>query len=92
MPERTRIQILGKLLRIDSEGYYYYDSTKNFASLKDGMTQTEYKNGTDGADFVLYNTKAVFPAGNSPGGQFFPFDGEAKFLEIMEAGLRQIRE
>ena len=78
---------VGKLLRIDSEGYYYYDSTKNFASLKDGMTQTEYKNGTDGADFVLYNTKAVFPAGNSPGGQFFPFDGGSEVFRDNGSGI-----
>lgn len=65
---------VGNLLQIDSQGYYYYDSTRNFASLRDGMTQKEYESGTDGAQFVLYNTEAVDAAGNSPNGQFFPFN------------------
>lgn len=51
------------LLQVDEEGYYYYDSQRNFA---------EFDEGSDG--FTLYDTWGVAHGGNSPDGQFFPFN------------------
>lgn len=73
---------VGGLLRVNQQGYYYYDSNGAFASLYDGMSAEEFKNGADGANFKLYTssrgyantTGGVSAAGNSPNGQFFPFD------------------
>lgn len=69
------------LLRVDGNGYYYYDSNGAFASLRDGMNDSEYRNGADGVSFKLYTssgypntTGGVSAAGNSPNGQFFPFN------------------
>ncbi len=59
------------LLQIDNEGYYYYNSQKNFA---------EFNETTN--DFTLYDTWGVKKGGNSPDGQFFPFnDGSDVFNE-----------
>lgn len=55
---------VGGLLQVDDQGYYYYDSTQNFASLVDGGYQ----------NFVLYQGGGINAAGNSPNGQFFPFN------------------
>ncbi|MCD8109678.1 MAG: hypothetical protein LUE14_06215 [Clostridiales bacterium] len=49
------------LLQVDSSGYYYYDSSKNYA---------EYDEDTN--SFTLYDDWAVYSSANS--GQFFPFD------------------
>ncbi len=50
------------LLQIDDEGYYYYDSTKNFADLdEDTKSVTLYENGG------IYSNQSV-------PGQFFPFN------------------
>ncbi len=51
------------LLQVDDEGYYYYDSQKNFA--------TYY---SDTNSFTLYEYPGVVPGGTSPVGQFFPFN------------------
>lgn len=51
------------LLSLDDTGYYYYDSTKNFAELN-----------KESGEITLYNTWGVSAAGNSPDGQFFPFN------------------
>lgn len=53
------------LLRLDANGYYYYDSTKNFASYD-----------KDAGRFVLYDGAAVDGSGfaDSTKGMFFPFN------------------
>lgn len=51
------------LLQVDDEGYYYYDSTKNYA--------TYY---ADTNSFTLYEYPGVIPGGQSSVGQFFPFN------------------
>lgn len=51
------------LLRVDSEGYYYYDSTENYAAYY-----------ADSNSFTLYEYPGVIPGGSSPVGQFFPFN------------------
>lgn len=51
------------LLQVDEQGYYYYDSKKNYAVYDEG----------DNA-FVLYEYPGVLPGGSSPVGQFFPFN------------------
>lgn len=50
------------LLQIDEDGYYYYDSTKNFA---------EYDEESN--SFTIYNSWGIQNTGKSPQGQFFPF-------------------
>lgn len=49
------------LLQIDSNGYYYYNSSENYA---------EYDEDTN--SFTLYDDWAVYSSANN--GQFFPFD------------------
>lgn len=51
------------LLQVDDQGYYYYDSGKNYAVFAE-----------DSNSFALYNYPGVLPGGNSPVGQFFPFN------------------
>ena len=58
-----------KLLQVDSDGYYYYDSTKSFASLD-----------RDSKSFDVWNVPAV--SHNNVRGQFFPFnEGEDVYTE-----------
>lgn len=67
----TNKQVSGKesfedvkgLLQVDNDGYYYYDSTKNYAVYYEGSNS-----------FALYNLPGVLPGGSSPVGQFFPFN------------------
>lgn len=58
------------LLQVDDDGYFYYDSQKNFAELN-----------KDTREFTLYNTWAVYAGGNSPSGQFFPFNTGAQVFD-----------
>lgn len=51
------------LLQVDADGYYYYDSTKNYAV---------YYSDTN--SFTLYAYPGVKAGGSSPHGQFFPFN------------------
>lgn len=65
---------VGDLLQVDADGYYYYDSMKNFAQFDEGDEGS--KN-----DFTLYNTWGVRKSGNSPDGQFFPFNTGGQVFE-----------
>lgn len=49
------------LFQLDKDGYYYYDSSKNYAWL-------------NGDEFVLYDIPGVAAGGSSVDGQFFPFN------------------
>ncbi len=51
------------LLQVDKDGYYYYNSQKNYAV---------YYEETN--SFALYDLPGVKPGGSSPMGQFFPFN------------------
>lgn len=51
------------LLQVDEAGYYYYDSTKNYAVFYEKTNS-----------FTLYKYPGVKPGGSSPVGQFFPFN------------------
>ena len=51
------------LLQVDDQGYYYYDSKKNYAVFDENNNA-----------FVLYEYPGVLPGGGSPVGQFFPFN------------------
>ncbi len=66
-PYKQTFRNVGGLLQIDEEGYYYYDSQRNFAELNE---TTKF--------FTLYNTWGVKHGGTSPDGQFFPFNKYAE--------------
>lgn len=58
------------LLQIDEDGYYYYDSRKNFAEFNETSNS-----------FKLYDAPGV--VSNTYGGQFFPFNsGSEIFTEV----------
>lgn len=61
------------LLQVDEAGYYYYDSTKNYAVFY-----------ADANSFVLYDLPGVTPGGSSPVGQFFPFNAAGKKVMNVE--------
>ena len=62
------------LLRVDDQGYYYYNSQDNFAQFN--------SDGNGSGSFTLYNRWGVEAAGSSPDGQFFPFNtGDEVFDE-----------
>ena len=65
------------LFQTDSDGYYYYDSQKNFAWFDEDEDEGRFK---------LYNTWGVQPAGGSSNGQFFPFDGPGEVFEVDASG------
>lgn len=69
---------VSNLLQVDEQGYYYYNSQKNYA---------EYNE--DSNSFTLYDTWGVYCAGVSPDGQFFPFNsfGEVKDLNSVNAAM-----
>lgn len=60
---RTAYRNVRGLLQQDKQGYYYYNSQENFAEFHE-----------DTNSFTLYEEKGVEAAGNSPNGQFFPFN------------------
>lgn len=78
------------LLQVDEQGYYYYNSQENFAEF----------NPSDNS-FALYDAAGVDAGGNSPDGQFFPFNtGDEVFadtedsngnLQPAQVGNRNIR-
>lgn len=59
------------LLRVDDNGYYYYDSTQNYAVYY-----------ADTNSFTLYRYPGVLPGGRSPVGQFFPFNAANADAEL----------
>ncbi len=59
------------LLQVDEAGYYYYDSTKNYAVYY-----------ADTNSFTLYKYPGVIPGGSSPVGQFFPFNVTDKKVSL----------
>ena len=69
---------VGGLLQQDGEGYFYYNSQKNFA---------EY----DEADnvFKLYEDWGVAKGGQSPDGQFFPFNTGEQVFDEQDESLAQ---
>ena len=69
------------LLQVDSDGYYYYNSQTNYAVYYE-----------DTNSFALYNLPGVVPGGNSPVGQFFPFNEattEGDWVQV-DNGWRQV--
>lgn len=58
------------LLQVDGEGYYYYNSQKNFAQFNESTN-----------DFTLYDAWGVKHEGSSPDGQFFPFNTGDEVLD-----------
>ena len=62
------------LLQVDSDGYYYYDSSKNFAELDTKTNQ-----------ITLYESNAVKASGKSPNGQFFPYN---RFVDVADLQSR----
>ena len=52
-----------RLLQVDEDGYYYYNSHKNYAVYYE-----------DANSFTLYQRPGVRTGGSSPNGQFFPFN------------------
>lgn len=63
------------LMQVNHDGYYYYDSTQNFAS---------YDSATNG--MKLYNNPAV-KFGNT-NGQFFPFNSGSQVFDEVNNSLR----
>lgn len=63
------------LLQVNGDGYYYYDSQANFAELNTSTNQ-----------FTLYKEPAVYAAGKSPNGQFFPFNSGTEVFSKNAAG------
>lgn len=61
------------LLQVDDDGYYYYNSTKNYAVFY-----------ADTNSFTLYKYPGVIPGGSSPVGQFFPFNAATADGESVE--------
>ena len=66
------------LLQVDDDGYYYYNSQQNFAQFN-----------PDSDSFTLYDTWGVNPVGNSPAGQFFPFNTGAQVFDEQNGNLVQ---
>ncbi|OZG66018.1 SpaA isopeptide-forming pilin-related protein [Bifidobacterium eulemuris] len=68
---------VGNLLQVDSQGYYYYDSKKNFASYNEETNK-----------FDLYTEGAITSGGTGvmSGTQFFPFNTASQVFDIDENG------
>ncbi len=69
---------VGGLLQVDRDGYFYYDSKKNFA---------EFNETTK--NFTLYDTWGVNAGGTSPNGQFFPFNDATDVFTESSGKLQQ---
>lgn len=66
------------LLQVDNDGYYYYNSQKNFASFDE-----------DTNSFKLYQDHAVSHSDGTNNGQFFPFNTASDVFEIKDGKLTQ---
>lgn len=67
------------LLNVDGDGYYYYDSHKNFASFNRSTKQ-----------FTLYDGPAVYPYSSlSKLGQFFPFNSPSEVFNENSATAKK---
>lgn len=74
------------LLQVDGQGYYYYSSGESTGESNGNFAQFN----EDTKDFTLYNTWGVGKGGQSPNGQFFPFNtGEEVFQETGRGGITQ---
>lgn len=69
---------VGGLLQVDEDGYFYYNSQKNFA---------EFNESTK--NFTLYDTWGVSAGGTSPNGQFFPFNNATDVFTESSGKLQQ---
>ena len=69
------------LFQINEDGYYYYDSSKNYAWFDEVS-----------GNFKLYNNWGVVPAGTSPQGQFFPFNQPGDIFQTEENGNPKLDE
>lgn len=70
-PYRADYCNVSGLLQVDADGFYYYNSQKNFAEYDELNNR-----------FILYNKWGVLPGGSSPKGQFFPFNSMEKVKDI----------
>ena len=74
------------LLQVDGQGYYYYSSGESTGESNGNFAQFN----EDTKDFTLYNTWGVGKGGQSPNGQFFPFNtGEEVFRDTGRGGITQ---
>ena len=74
------------LLQVDGQGYYYYSSGESTGESNGNFAQFN----EDTKDFTLYNTWGVRKGGQSPNGQFFPFNtGEEVFQGTGLGGITQ---
>lgn len=69
---REAYRNVGGLLQLDNNGYYYYDSSRNFAEFDEATNR-----------FKLYDTWGVLTGGKSPNGQFFPFNSMDEVKDIV---------
>lgn len=66
------------LLQVDSDGYYYYNSQDNYAAYY-----------PDSNTFALYKYPGIIPGGQSPVGQFFPFNKATSNAETIRYNDKQ---
>lgn len=76
------------LLQMDEDGYYYYDSMQTFAEYDKDTRKFNLYEGSYMSDDGQQVGGAVFAAGSSPDGQFFPFNkAKAVYKDNGEGGV-----